>query len=164
MKYTLAIAVCAAFAIAAPVLDTFAKAPRDMHSKSRRQLDALTGLLGGGGAAADPLAGLLGGKATISQLKSPDPILTVTTGAGDAGGGDLLDGLAAGGLPIPKRQATKTRRRPEPQLDALTGLLGGASGAQASNGADPLAGLLGGLTGTGGAAGGLGDLLPIKKE
>lgn len=69
MKCTFTVVVYAAFAVARPVVDTSGKAPGDMVNK--RQLDALTGLLGEGATGgqgpgnANPLAGLLGGKTSL---------------------------------------------------------------------------------------------------
>jgi hypothetical protein len=68
MKFIFATLACAALAAAMPVVDTSSQAGRDMVSKRRPQLDALTGLLIGGAAggqetaASNPRADLLGGQ------------------------------------------------------------------------------------------------------
>jgi hypothetical protein len=88
-----------------------------------------------GAAGADPLAGLLGGLGGAGGA------------AKGAGGADPLAALT-GALPIKSskyitsvsNRIGKADGRTERQLEALTGLLGGAKGAGGAAGANPLAG------------------------
>lgn len=177
MKFSITVAVaCAALAAARPVNDNGKRQLDQLLSGltggagGQQGANPLAGFLGGAGASAgdatggNPLAGLLGGAGAGAAAAgdAPKSSASNSTAAATGGSGDLLEGLAAGGLPIPKKRDVVRRtqkREAEPQLEALTGLLGGAGGGgqggQAA--ANPLSGLLAGAGGA--AAGGNGDLL-----